>query len=179
MKRKTEQLSLEVQEALLDMPPALCFQMLQQWIEAVEESAVDLTFADGWRFILGYRLQSSTTGSMYDSWEALNDQEPDPDCVEWLSPTPDQLHAHIAAMQPVQFYHQVLPLVNEALDTQALSSNWGYPPSSWSDGYQFMAHVARYLRFVAEHPTRDWLSIRNSRFGGKQAFSGRHEAFLP
>jgi hypothetical protein len=48
---------------------------------------------------------------------------------------------------PVEdFYHTVVDLAGEALSHQAYEEEWGHPPSSFSDGYDFMLCLAVHLR---------------------------------
>ena len=48
-----------------------------------------------------------------------------------------------------EFYHVVIPLAGYALRDKAYEEKWGYAPSSFSDGYDFMRCLATHLHHKA------------------------------
>jgi hypothetical protein len=146
MKQKTRQLAQEVQEALLALPDALLMDTLNEWFERAEGQMACLEWVDDFKYALGYRVQSDDTEKIYPTIDEFCEAEPDGSSFSWLVPDMETLRASFTVEH---VYHIVIQLAGEALAKQSYEQHWGSPPSSYSDGYDFMRCLTVYLHTKA------------------------------
>ncbi|GLV56481.1 hypothetical protein KDH_33220 [Dictyobacter sp. S3.2.2.5] len=147
MKKKTKDLAKQIQDALLALSDVMLMETLTQWLDRAEDELAYLDWSDEYRYMLGYRVQSDTTGAIYSSFESLDEAEPDGDGGTWVVPPIEMLRGLLVNLSPEDFYRGILPLAGDALRHQAYEEGWGSPPSTFSDGYNFMRCLAIHLRY--------------------------------
>ncbi len=147
MKGKTKNLTQQVQEALLTLPDDILMKTIVQWLDDADEHVQYLDWTDEYRYQVGYRIQSDDTEKIYASFDELNEAEPDDPCASWIVPEVGEVRNILSNLSVEQFYHIVIPLAGDALSHKAFEEQWGYPPSSISDGYDFMRSLAVHLRY--------------------------------
>ncbi|HEY1354591.1 MAG TPA: hypothetical protein VGF67_33695 [Ktedonobacteraceae bacterium] len=76
MKQHTRKLAGQVQDALVALPDAMLTETLTHWLECADEGLEHTGRSDRYRCVLGYRVQSEKTGTIYPSCEALDRAEP-------------------------------------------------------------------------------------------------------
>src|SRR6185312_2826285 len=102
-------------------------------------------WSDEFRYTLGYRVASDTTEIVYPSFEELESAEPDFVSISWIVPDAETMRSILTSFSIDEFYHVVIPLAGYALRDKAYEEKWGYVPSSFSDGYDFMRCLATHL----------------------------------
>ncbi|GLV56025.1 hypothetical protein KDH_28690 [Dictyobacter sp. S3.2.2.5] len=147
MKKKTKDLAKQIQDALLALPDAMLMETLTRWLDRAEDELAYLDWSDEYRYMLGYRVQSDTTGAIYTSFESLDEAEPDGDGGTWVVPPIEMVRSLLVNLSPEGFYRGILPLAGDALRHQAYEEGWDSPPSTSSDGYNFMRCLAIHLRY--------------------------------
>jgi hypothetical protein len=143
MKPETLRRAKKIKAALLALPEETISALFEQWLDLVAERMVD--WSDDFRFALGYELESEETEHHYLSWEEFLATEDETASVAFIPPT--NIKEIIDQMNIQDFYHQVIGLAGEALHNAPIIKLWGYPPSSISDGYQFMDNLFVYLKW--------------------------------
>jgi hypothetical protein len=146
MKKRTRQLAQAVREALLALPDVLLMETLDEWFERAESQLVCLEWADDYKYGLGYRVQSDDTEKIYATIDEYCEVEPDGSSFSWLVPDVETLRANLTVEQ---VYHTIVQLAGEALREQRYEQGWEMPPSTGSDGYDFMRCLTVYLRAIA------------------------------
>ncbi|NEP46643.1 MAG: hypothetical protein F6K35_48620 [Okeania sp. SIO2H7] len=142
MKFRTQRYTETVREALLSLSDLELYNTIDGWIERISEKVSDEEIVDEIRFALGYKLESGDTFFSYQSWDDFVEAEPDCEDIYLIAPSPLKLRRHLEQMDLVTFYHQIVFIAGEALG----GADMGWPPSSFSDGYEFMENLAVYLR---------------------------------
>jgi hypothetical protein len=149
MKKQTKNLAKQVQDALLALPDAVLMETLTKWLDGIDE--LPLEWSDEFRYVLGYRVQSDETDKIYTSFEELALAEPEGSCSSWIIPDAQAQRTLLTNLSIEQFYHTVIALAGEALSHQAYEEKWGSPPSTISDGYDFMRCLAVQLLHQAQY----------------------------
>jgi hypothetical protein len=70
-------LTEQVRKALLALPDPVLMNTLAEWLDGADERIQYLDLTDQYRYVLGYRVQSDETGTIYDSLDELAEAEPD------------------------------------------------------------------------------------------------------
>lgn len=149
MKGQTKILTGQVRDALLAQPDAMLMETLAQWLDGIDEFLLD--WGDEARHVLGYRIQSDETNKIYASFEELEQAEPEGSCSSWVIPDSQALRSTLSNLSIEQFYHTVIALASVALTSKIYEERWGSPPSSVSDGYDFMRCLAVHLHHQTQH----------------------------
>ncbi len=149
MKMTTKQLTQQVRDALLAFSNKVLMETIIEWLDRTDEYFQYADWSDEFRYALGYRVVSDATGSVYATFEELEEAEPDFIGVTWIVPDAQALRAILSSFSIEDFYHIVIPLAGYALRDRAYEEKWGYAPSSFSDGYDFMHCLASHLRHKA------------------------------
>ncbi|GHO66786.1 hypothetical protein KSC_056780 [Ktedonobacter sp. SOSP1-52] len=171
MKRETRDLIGQVQDALLALPDAILMETLTRWLDRADEELECLDWSDQYRYACGYRVQSDETGTIYPSFEALDEAEPDGSCWSWVIPSLEAVRSFLVSLPREDFYHTILPLASDALSQQAYEEGWGFPPSVASDGYDFMRCLAVHLRYKGlegQRPEYGRVSLSWQAFGKRR-----------
>lgn len=142
MKIRTQRYSETVREALLCLSDMDLYNTIHGWIDRISEKVSDEEIADEIRFALGYKLESGDTFFSYQSWDDFVEAEPDCEDIYLIAPSPLKLRRLLEQMDTMTFYHQIVFIAGEALG----GTDMGWPPNSYSDGYEFMENLAIYLR---------------------------------
>jgi hypothetical protein len=150
MQSRTRKLAARVQRSLLALSDEGLAETIAHWIHTIEDLYEDVEVVAYFCESLGYRIQSETTGQIYDSLEALYEAEPEWEDVHWIPPEASALRELLRRKQPKPIYHQVVALAGEALRTAIFTSRWGEPPGEQSDGYAFMGALSAYLTLKQE-----------------------------
>ncbi|NEO98027.1 MAG: hypothetical protein F6K58_04870 [Symploca sp. SIO2E9] len=144
MKSKTKANANAVRDALLAFPADELLDLIDNWLIRVGNQTGCTEWEDEARIALGYQLQDED-GGLVSSWEALNEAhggEYD-GCIDWVKPDAKKLYQHLELMPIEQFYHDIIGIAGHVV------SGCGNPPSSYSDGYQFMEQLAEKLKLAA------------------------------
>lgn len=149
MKTKTKQLAQQVREALLALSNTVLVETLMEWLDRADEYFQYADWSDDFRYALGYQVVSDATEIVYPSFEELEANEPDFTGITWLVPEAEALRNIISSFSIEEFYHVVIPLAGYALRDKAYEEKWGYVPSSFSNGYDFMRCLATHLHHKA------------------------------
>lgn len=182
MRLKTRSLTLQVRETLLELPDRIFFKTLLDWITMAEEHLQYPDGGDEYRYALGFRVQSLQTQTIYATFNALHENEPDTVNAVWIEPGISTLRSIVKNFTFDQFYSKIIPLASDALFERAAKEHWGPPPSSMNGGYSFLEHLLGHLETkiyrrtdqlrlpLANEPPADTLSL------DKNSYS--HEALL-
>jgi hypothetical protein len=151
MKTTTKQLTQQVRDALLAFSNKVLMETIVEWLDRADEYFQYADWSDEFRYALGYRVISDTTGVVYANFEELEAAEPDFCAITWAVPDAETLRNILSSFSIEEFYHIVIPLAGYALRDRAYEEKWGYVPSSFSDGYDFMRCLATHLHHKAYH----------------------------
>ena len=146
MRKKTRNLTQQVKDALLTLPDSILMETIAQWLDLADEHIQYLEWTDEYRYAMGYRVQSDETNKIYASFDELHEAEPESPYSSWVVPGVHVLRSLLTELSVEQFYHTVIPLAGDALHFEEPTEGWGSPPSSVSDGYDFMRSLAVYLQ---------------------------------
>ena len=119
---------------------------IAEWLDLADEHLQYLEWTDEYRYAMGYRVQSDETGKIYPSFDDLYEAEPDAATCSWVIPEPHEVRNLLNNLTIELFYHTVIPLAGDALHFEEFAEGWGDPPSSYSDGYDFMRCLAVHLQ---------------------------------
>jgi hypothetical protein len=142
MKIRTQRYAETVREALLSLSDMDLYNTIHGWMDRISEKVSDEEIVDEIRFALGYKLESGDTFFSYQSWDDFVEAEPDCEDMYLIAPSPLKLRRLLEQMDTMTFYHQIVFIAGEALE----EADMGWPPNSFSDGYEFMENLAIYLR---------------------------------
>lgn len=126
----------QVQLDLVALDDADLCNVVQQWIGGSYSSEGDFDVPEETRQALGYTrvLPEAVPPDHQHADVPGADHEGPP---QWHAPTPQQLRAHLIAMDVSAFAHHVITLAYQ----------WLHPTHpEWYDGVTFNAHLANYLR---------------------------------
>src|ERR1700680_2336004 len=137
MKGKTKTLTEQVRKALLALPDTVLMKTLTEWLDGADEHIQYLDWTDEYRYVLGYRVQSDETETIYASFDELAEAESDA-CASWIVPNIETVRTILGNSSTEQFYHTIIDLAGNGLSNLAHEESWGSPPSVVSDGYDFM-----------------------------------------
>lgn len=149
MKMTTKQLTQQVRDALLAFSNKVLMETIIEWLDRTDEYFQYADWSDEFRYALGYRVVSDTTGSVYATFDELEEAELDFVGVTWIVPDAEALRTILSSFSIEEFYHIVIPLAGYALRDRAYEEKWGYAPSGFSDGYDFMHCLATHLHHKA------------------------------
>jgi hypothetical protein len=149
VKSTTKQLTQQVRDALLAFSNKVLIETIIEWLDRADEYFQYADWSDEFRYALGYRVISDTTEVAYSSFEELEAAEPDFTDITWMMPDAESLRNILSSFSIEEFYHIVIPLAGYALRDKAYEEKWGYAPSSFSDGYDFMRCLATHLHHKA------------------------------
>jgi hypothetical protein len=155
MKKKTRNLTQQVKDALLALPDSILMETIAQWLDLADKHLQYLEWTDEYRYAMGYRVQSDETNNIYASFDELHEAEPDCPCSSWVVPGAHVVRSLLTDLSVEQFYHTVIPLAGDALRLEEFTAGWGNPPSSFSDGYDFMRSLTIYLQDKASTMSKD------------------------
>lgn len=145
MRLKTRNLTARIRETLLELPDRVFMKTLLDWISLAEEHLQYPDWSDEYRYALGFRVQSQETQTIYATFSALHENEPNTVAVAWIEPGIVTLRMILKNFTLEQFYRTVIPLASDALFDRAVQELWGSPPSSLSNGYEFLENLHRHL----------------------------------
>ena len=148
MKGKTKTLTEQVRKALLALPDTVLMKTLAEWLDGADEEMQYLDGSDEYRYVLGYRVQSDETETIYASFDELAEAESDA-CASWIVPNIETVRTILGNSSTEQFYHTIIDLAGNGLSNLAYEESWGSPPSVVSDGYDFMRGLTVHLRYKA------------------------------
>jgi hypothetical protein len=155
MRLKTKQLTMQIREALLELPDRVLMKLLMDWILLAEEHLQYPDWSDEYRYALGFRVQSEATQTIYATFEAMHENEPDAHSARWLEPGMSTLRILVRDFTLEQFYQTIIPLVSSALFERAMQERWGPPPSTLHNGYEFLQNLHRHLEaMIYRRPDR-------------------------
>jgi hypothetical protein len=149
MKTTTKQLTQQIRDALLAFSNKVLMETIIEWLDRADEYFQYADWSDEFRYALGYRVVSDITGVVYANFEELEAAEPDFSDITWVVPDAETLRTILSSFSIEEFYHIVIPLAGYALRDRAYEEKWGYAPSSFSDGYDFMRCLATHLHHKA------------------------------
>ncbi len=106
--------------------------------------------------MLGYKIQASLTGRIYD---VDDDDDATDDELALVAPDAGELRLSIAKIPTGGFYHNLLPYLDEAIHYMEPQGDWGSAPHyrGDDDGYAFMENLAQYLE-AGEVPNQPGLA---------------------
>src|SRR5207244_4410322 len=84
-------------------------------------------------------------------FEDAFDAESDEADFCFVDPDSQTMRASIESLSIEMFYHCMISLAGEGLYRSSHADGWGMPPSSASDGYDFMCSLANHLHVKALH----------------------------
>jgi len=145
MRLKTRNLTTRIRETLLELPDRVFMKTLLDWISLAEEHLQYPDWSDEYRYALGFRVQSQETQTIYATFSALHENEPNTVAVAWIEPGIVTLRMILKNFTLEQFYRTVIPLASDALFDRAVQERWGSPPSSLSNGHEFLENLLRHL----------------------------------
>lgn len=142
MKIRTQRYAENVREALLSLSDMDLYNTIHGWMDRISEKVYDEEIVDEMRFALGYKLESGDTFFSYQNWDDFVEAEPDCEDIYLIAPSPLKLRRLLEQIDTMTFYHQIVFIAGEAVG----GADMGWPPNSFSDGYEFMENLAIYLR---------------------------------
>ncbi len=142
MRAATKQRVERIRAALLALPDEQLLSIVRSWVNDVLR---EIPESDEFAHMLGYKIQSSLTGRVDDECDA-NDDAPDAK-MALVAPDAAGLRLAIAEIPTGEFYHNVLPYLDEAIHYAEPWGDWGSAPHyrGDDDGYGFMENLAQYL----------------------------------
>ena len=146
-------------------------ETILEWLDLVDRDAWSAEIGDEFRYVVGYQVQSEQTGTVYSRYEDAFEAESDEIDIFLVDPDAQRMRTCIESLSIDMFYHRVIPLAGEALGLLAYEEHWGTPPSTYSDGYDFMSCLANYLRVKALPKPEDghyWFSTYQKKNGKRK-----------
>src|SRR5436190_21566428 len=142
MKEKTRRLTQQVRDTLLGLSDMVLMETILEWLDLVDRDAWSAEIGDEFRYVVGYQVQSEQTGTVYSRYEDAFEAESDEIDIFLVDPDAQRMRTCIESLSIDMFYHRVIPLAGEAFGLLAYEEHWGTPPSTYSDGYDFMSCLA-------------------------------------
>jgi len=141
MRAATKQRVECVRAALLALPDERLLSIVRPWVDDVLR---EIQESDAFAHMLGYKIQASLTGRIYD---VDDDDDATDDELALVAPDAGELRLAIAEIPTGEFYHNLLPYLDEAIHYTEPQGDWGSAPHyrGDDDGYAFMENLAHYL----------------------------------
>jgi hypothetical protein len=127
MKQHMRNLTGQVQDTLLALPDAMLTETLTHWLDCADETLEHAGWSSRYCSVLGYRVRSEKTSTIYPSGEALDQAKPGESYGSRMAPSVQAMPRVLMKLPPEDFYHTILPLAKHASGWQTPREGRGLP----------------------------------------------------